>query len=385
MRTNQQYYHLMKSEIIHPTYYSFTMDSSKMDNYGYFLPFKIGTYTTVDLGTFTIDWGDNTSTTITDNVITRALMTHSYTKNTGTYEIKITSSTYRYPEIYFDSKVLNDYYHTLKTINTILPPLYLANGNRQTDIQYAFINCSGLTSLPTELFMLNNQLTYFQGCFVNCSGLTTISSGLLKYNINAYGFGSLFRGCSSLTSIPNDLFKNNTKIKDFSECFSGCSLLTSIPTDLFKYNTLVDGFSDTFRGCSSLTSIPNDLFRYNTLVTTFRNCFINCSSLTSVPQYLFRYNTLVTNFRCCFEYCYKLTLNPDIFCDSTTEKTTRFAGKSINFTYCFLLNPSTFTGTQGTAPDLWNYTFGSVTSTSCFTGHSTASLTNYNDIPSEWK
>lgn len=320
----------MKSEIIHPEYYSFTMDSSKMNNYGYVLPFKVGTYTTANLGIFTIDWGDTTSTVITNNIITRALMIHSYTKNTGLYKIKITSSTYRFPEIYFDPNNLNDYYHTLKTIDTILPPLYLANGNRQTDFRYAFINCDTITSISADLFILNGQLTYFQGCFINCTSLTSIPNGLFRYNVDAYGFG---------------------------RCFNGCT---------------------------SLTSIPTDLFRYNTNVSTFAKCFQGCVNIISCPQYLFRYNVLATKFTNCFYGCTKLTLNTEIFCDSTTEKTTRFTGKTINFTYCFLLN-SSFVGTQGTAPDLWNYTFGSVTSTSCFTGHSTSSLTNYNDIPSGWK
>jgi hypothetical protein len=46
-----------------------------------------------------------------------------------------------------------------------------------------------------------------------------------------------------------------------------------------------------------------------------------------------------------------------------------------------------FTGTQGTAPELWNYDFGTGTpiTTDCWQGHSIASLTNYNDIPGDWR
>jgi hypothetical protein len=56
-----------------------------------------------------------------------------------------------------------------------------------------------------------------------------------------------------------------------------------------------------------------------------------------------------------------------------------------NFTECFKLI-SAFTGTQGTAPDLWDCDFGTETptTTNCFTGHSTDSVDNYADIPTAW-
>lgn len=47
------------------------------------------------------------------------------------------------------------------------------------------------------------------------------------------------------------------------------------------------------------------------------------------------------------------------------------------------------TGTQGTAPELWNCSFGSgtPTKTACYggVGNSGTSLDNYADIPSDWK
>jgi len=66
------------------------------------------------------------------------------------------------------------------------------------------------------------------------------------------------------------------------------------------------------------------------------------------------------------------------------ESGTRFNGKSVNFQSCF--ERSTFTGTQGTAPDLWNCT-GTPTKTTCFggAGNNLTSISNYTDIPVEWK
>lgn len=169
----------------------------------------------------------------------------------------------------------------------------------------------------------------------------------------------------------------------------GCFQLCYNPKSSTGNNPALDGetqksFLGAFQNCDSLTKISQDLFRYNPQITNFGSCFWGDTYLASVPKYLFRYNTNATNFAWCFKDCRRLQLNPDIFCDNETEKATRFAGMTVSFGNCFAIDLA-YAGVQGTAPDLWNYTFGSVTSAGCFAGHSTASLTNYNDIPSGWK
>ena len=178
----------------------------------------------------------------------------------------------------------------------------------------------------------------------------------------------------------------------FYQTFYNCSSLTSIPTDLFRYNTLVSisGFYQTFYGCSSLTSIPTDLFRHNTLVSTsgFFGTFYGCTNLTSIPADLFRYNVNVSTngFYQTFYDCTKLQLNKWIFFASG-EEGTRFLNKVSTFYRCFYR--TSFTGTQGEAPELWNCDFGTETptKTGCFegSGNSLTSLSNYNDIPNDWK
>ena len=64
---------------------------------------------------------------------------------------------------------------------------------------------------------------------------------------------------------------------------------------------------------------------------------------------------------------------------------TRFSSvASVNLSYAF--NRTAFTGQQGTAPHLWNYTYQAVTSSSCFkgAGNTTESISNFNSIPSAW-
>lgn len=114
----------------------------------------------------------------------------------------------------------------------------------------------------------------------------------------------------------------------------------------------------------------------------FSCCFYGCTSLTTLPAGLFQYNTAVTDFYRCFYGCTKITLRSDIF---GTAYSTRFSGKTVNFSSCFYR--ASFSGTKGTAPALWSFTFGSVTSSGCFggAGNSATSLSNYSSIPSAWK
>jgi hypothetical protein len=146
-------------------------------------------------------------------------------------------------------------------------------------------------------------------------------------------------------------------------------------------------FSSTFRDCAGLTgAIPADLFRYNTLVSTsgFAYTFCDCSNLTSAPDLLFAYCPSCSSFSSALQNCNKLQLTANLF-SSAGDRGTRFLNKSVNFTNAMRIG--TFTGTQGTAPDLWNYDFGTgtPTKTTCFTGHTSSSVSNDADIPAEWK
>jgi hypothetical protein len=200
-------------------------------------------------------------------------------------------------------------------------------------------------------------------------------------------FLSTLRGCTGITSLPADLFRYNTSVINFRATFRE-SGITSIPVDLFRYNTAVaaDGFYDTFRGCTGITSIPADIFRYNVNVSTngFYYTFGSCSNLATLPALLFKYNVACTSFQDVFRVCNKLQLRADLFFD-TGEESTRFLNQSVVFTDAMRIG--TFTGDQGTAPALWDCDFGTgtPTKTNCFAGHSTDSVDNYGDIPADWR
>ena len=260
------------------------------------------------------------------------------------------------------------------------------------------------------------------------------------------------------------VIKGITGIANFRETLRGCTNLTAVPVDTFRnYPAIaVSGFYATFQSCTGLTALPTDLFRYNTALSGegFISTFYGCAGLTALPTDLFRYNTAVSTqgFYETFYGCTKLQLNSWIFF-ATGEEGTRFLNRVSNLEGCFRL-AAAFTGTQGTAPTLWDADYGSVmtidvapvtdwaatdiitgqtsgatcviiskvTSTTyrvfknrgvftlgeiigvtgnadkladqgaahptftlipvkanCFTGHDAASLTNYGDIPADWR
>ena len=130
---------------------------------------------------------------------------------------------------------------------------------------YSFSGCSGLTSLT-----IPSSVTWIGwGAFSGCSGLTSLT---IPSSVTSIGRAA-FEGCSGLTSlaIPSSV----TEIGE--SAFSGCSGLTSltIPSGV----TSIDQY--TFAGCSGLTSltIPSG-------VTSIGNyAFADCSGLTSIYVY----------------------------------------------------------------------------------------------------
>jgi hypothetical protein len=291
---------------------------------------------------------------------------------------------------------------------TTIPADLFINNDQTTSFNYTFQGCPSLMSIPIDLFRYNTLVTIFDWTFANCASLTDLPIDLFRYNtlVEAFTFVFYNAGITSIpidlfryntivisfvgvffntniTSIPIDLFRYNILAQNFGSVFAETNI-TSIPIDLFRYNVLATAFNQTFDS-TLITSIPNDIFRYNVLANIFAYVFQRNSLLTSVPTDLFKYNTLLNNAQQAFFNCNKLALNRNIFY-SDGEQTTRFLNKSVNFAGCF--SRTVFSGIQGEAPDLWNCDFGSGTiqKSQCFYGggNSITSISNYNDIPSNW-
>lgn len=148
---------------------------------------------------------------------------------------------------------------------------------------YAFSDCSGLTSitLPSTLRTIGSN------AFYGCTGLTsvTIPNGVESINSSAFqectGLRSvvmpntvtsigdgLFYGCTSLTNV-----QLSSSIKQMSGTFFGCTSLTSIEVP-YSVTTLYR----TFAGCSQLANVV----LHESLATIDNRAFEDCAALTSL-------------------------------------------------------------------------------------------------------
>ena len=311
---------------------------------------------------------------------------------------------------------------------------FLINGGNPTDSEYyktsgaIFQDCKNITKIPEDLFENFDSITNLPWCFRGCTSLATISGTLFKNMPNLQDCEEMFRDCSSLTQIPENLFEGAADSLQELQGMFALTGLVSIPEKLFEYlpnwkgsgdnggirnrtnfksglyrmgilgreRVNLDGDSNNaglkrgvFSGCYSLANIPAGLFAQNGQLEKLYACFQNCKALTSIPENLFANNPKLKNFGYCFDYCHNMVLNSNIF----GEDNTRFANlettedSPLNLDYCFRIDGSKRT-TQlvGTAPDLWNWELpDNVSHTGCFAGHSAATLSNYSEIPDDWK
>ena len=149
--------------------------------------------------------------------------------------------------------------------SVIIPSSVTYNGTTYsvTSIRtYAFMDCSGLTSIT-----IPNSVTYM-GLYVfkNCSSLTSVT---IPNSVTSIGHGA-FAGCSSLTSItiPNSV----TEI--VSSAFYNCSSLRSVTIP----NSVMSIRNYAFYGCRSLRSITIP----NSVTSIGEGAFDDCSGLTQV-------------------------------------------------------------------------------------------------------
>ena len=266
---------------------------------------------------------------------------------------------------------------------TTLPANLFSGMPEVTDLSYCLSSCTALTSVPEGLFDGVTKVTNLSYLFNYCSSLVSIPASLFNGLSKVTNLNGMFDNCKKLESVPEGLFSGMTKVKNLTSLFNYCSSLVTVPEGLFSGMTEVTDLNHCFSYCSALTSIPAGLFSGMTKVNNLSTLFGYCSALTSIPAGLFREQVNAKDFRYCFRRVPAKAIHPNIFCNEATEKTTRFANVTPNFSNCF----NELTGTvAGTAPALWEYTYKATpTKTGCFGGNSTTTLSNYEDIPTEWK
>ena len=221
-------------------------------------------------GTVVIDWGDNSTSTVTGTSLTTMKRTQHVYASAGSYTIKATVSSGTCA-LYGSANT------TLLSANQTSSGNFPQNrvyancvkavriGQGVTVGNYAFQFCSSLTSVT-----IPSSVTSIEGnAFRTCSSLTSVT---IPSSVTRIG-GNAFFACSSLTSvtIPSSV----TRIED--NAFSNCSSLTSvtIPSSV----TSIGG--NAFSTCSSLTSVTIP----SSVTSIGSSAFINCYGLLEIALY----------------------------------------------------------------------------------------------------
>lgn len=265
---------------------------------------------------------------------------------------------------------------------TSIPAGLFASCPNVTHFKGAFMNCTNLASIPTDLLRYNTVVTDVTYMFYGTK-LTTLSSNVFQYNRSITDVTACFANCTSLTTIDENIFdtysQQTNALVNFTSCFSGCTALTSIPANLFRYSVNAKFFASTFQSCTGLTSIPGTLFQYNTIIETLTSCFRQCSNIAAIPSGLLDGKTQVSDIQYCFYYWHALTSIPsNLFASIGTTR-------SVNFSYCLAVQSTTTTTHNkytGAVEELWNKP-NSPTGTQCFRNRT--QISNYASIPAAWK
>ena len=217
--------------------------------------------------------------------------------------------------------------------------------------QYAFYDCSGLTSvtIPDRVTSIGER------AFYRCTGLTTVNWNATE--CTSVGFlSSMFEGCSNFATVN---IGDNVKIIP-AKAFRDCTGLTSV--------TIGNGVKSignyAFYNCSSLTSVtvPDS-------VTNIENyAFAGCSGLTSVTIG----NGVTSIGEGAFQGCSSLE---SITIPFVGAKAGVASSDTYQYPFGYIFGTSSYTGGVATEQDYYGSSTSSTTSTTYYIPSSLKSVT----------
>jgi surface protein len=272
---------------------------------------------TTSAGTYTVDWGDGTSTTHSSTVTAEKNYVwgdiSSGTLSSRGYRQAVITVTPTTGGATFSAVNLNRRHSGISSNSTSASNPWLdvaVAAPNATTIAFSFDTAGTRTSsmaLCEQVTIVAQNVTNMSHMF---KGFNELQSVPLFNTASVTNMSLLFEECYSLQTVP--LF-NTASVTNMSRMFLGCFSLQTVPL----FNTvLVTNMSSMFQTCSSLQTVP----LFNTAaVTSMSSMFSGCSSLQTVPLF----NTsLVTDMSIMFNACYFLQTVP-LF--NTVSVTTMFA------------------------------------------------------------
>lgn len=303
---------------------------------------------TVASGTYTVDWGDGNTETVTS----AATASHTYdfsslSSATTSYGYKTALIT-AYPTSAVDITAFNlgvaaqrQEINILDLSLAIPTSATLSLGStskvmplleRICNISCKFVatstslfkNCYSLKKITHSIDITGS--TNIVSMFENCYAIEYIPS-ITGYSINAGATcTSAFSNCTSLKEAP---YLNIANTVGANGMFNGCYELVYVPENIvFNLSTAQTMFSS----CISLKQL-DCTFNLSSCTTT-RQMFDGCIGLQQAPASLNTTSTSLTDISGMFNNCYSLVSIPDF---TTTNATSSLATLSGLFTNCYSL------------------------------------------------
>ena len=261
----------------------------------------------------TVDWGDGTEETITQEY-----PTHTYAR-AGVYEIAVVGNC---PEWgYMIDRIVTDpnnenYQAYLKCKTSLEYIIGLKQWGSINATRYSFSNCKNLAYVSggatADTFTNVTNMMYL---FNNCTRLKTID--LSNFNTsNVKNMWGMFMNCTSVENLDVSTF-DTSNVETMLGMFANCQKLKSL--NLNNFNTSrVTGMYNMFVGCKELREL--DLSNFDTSkVTTMMWMFSGCEKLQKVDMSSFDTSN-VTTMRAMFSGC-KLLQNIDLSNFNTSKVT----------------------------------------------------------------
>ena len=273
-------------------------------------------------------------------------------------------------------------------------PSSLAIPNSVTDCSYMFYNCQKVSSIE-EGFSIGNSVTNCSYMFYQNILLENLPSTLVLGE-SVTNCSYMFASCSVLKTLPI-FFTIPNSVKNCGNMFNRCYELNYLPGG-FSLGNSVETCASMFLDCRNLTSIPSSL----TIPDSVKDCnnmFDSCTNLTSIPE-TFTLGASVTRCDGMFEDCYNLISVGSTFlilasgpdCSNMFNNCYKLTWDISNIWPDFTHNGAMhlnqmFNGCSkivGTVPadKLWN-SGKEFNTLRTFSG--CTSLTNYDEIPDDWK
>ena len=188
-----------------------------------------------------IDWGDSSANSYTST----GQKTHTYA-SAGTYTIKISGAFTSGGNIRLGSNAGNR-----SRLKSVYP---VPNLNGFTILSSSLKDCTGITSIPTDLLKYVTQVTNLSYFMYGCSGLTgPIPNDLLRYVTQVTNLSYFMYGCTGLdNAVPADLLRYVVNCLLFSNFALGITWTTaSYSALIISMNTYLTKTGVPFHGGSS--------------------------------------------------------------------------------------------------------------------------------------